>query len=73
VIAFARGGGAVTAVPRLTGRHPWDWHDTILPLPPGTWQNVLTGDILSGDIPLADLLRRFPVALLQQVQHEAAG
>jgi (1->4)-alpha-D-glucan 1-alpha-D-glucosylmutase len=42
-----------------------DWKDTSLELPPGRWHNELTGEDRSGgEVRLADLLRRFPVALL---------
>ncbi|MEC3974218.1 malto-oligosyltrehalose synthase [Amycolatopsis sp. H20-H5] len=40
------------------------WRDTVLPLPEGTWTDVLTGRP-TGDRPaLAELLDRYPVALL---------
>ena len=36
-------------------------------MPPGRWRNELTGDAVSaGPVRLADLLRRFPVALLSR-------
>ncbi|MGZ3678251.1 MAG: malto-oligosyltrehalose synthase [Ktedonobacterales bacterium] len=68
VVAFVRTGEAVTVTPRLVlnlgGDHA-DWADTTLELPPGRWHNELTGDTVEGGtITLADLLRRFPVALL---------
>jgi (1->4)-alpha-D-glucan 1-alpha-D-glucosylmutase len=63
--AFVRGGGTVTLVPRLLLGLGSSWEDTTVTLPGGTWRNVLTGDEgLSGRVALADLLRRFPVALL---------
>jgi len=66
-VAFARGGGAVTLVPRLVlglGRQG-DWGDTTVHLPPGDWYNELTGDeIAGGHQAVADVLARFPVALL---------
>lgn len=43
------------------------WGDTVLPLPGGTadWCDVITGSAVDGPVPrLADLLRRYPVALL---------
>lgn len=68
VVAFTRSGDAVTVAPRLTlglgGEHA-DWADTTVELPAGRWHNELTGDTLDGgSVALADLLRRFPVALL---------
>ncbi|HEX7377888.1 MAG TPA: malto-oligosyltrehalose synthase [Pirellulales bacterium] len=70
---------AVVVAPRLvlplqnSGRPLWDadvWRDTVLALP--GWfkrgRNLFTGEMLSvenGNIPLADLLGRFPVALVE--------
>jgi (1->4)-alpha-D-glucan 1-alpha-D-glucosylmutase len=68
VFAFVRGGGSVTVVPRLVLKLAGDWKDTSLELLLGTWRNVLTGEELSGGkVRVADLLRRFPVALLSQL------
>ena len=64
-VAFARGGGAVTVVPRLPIGLGGDWGDTALALPAGRWRNELTGDpVDGGTVRLDALLRRFPVALL---------
>ena len=42
-----------------------DWRDTEVDLPSGNWTNHLTGERLhGGPMGLADLMRRFPVALL---------
>jgi (1->4)-alpha-D-glucan 1-alpha-D-glucosylmutase len=66
VVAFARGGAAVTIVPRLSV-HVDDWKDTTVALPAGSWRNVLTGDTVPGGERLAaDLWARFPVALLER-------
>jgi (1->4)-alpha-D-glucan 1-alpha-D-glucosylmutase len=66
VVAFARGGEVVTVVPRLAV-HVDDWKDTTVTLPPGRWRNALTGDALDGgEARVADLLARFPVALLER-------
>jgi (1->4)-alpha-D-glucan 1-alpha-D-glucosylmutase len=64
VVAFARERKAVTVVPRLVMKLEGDWQGTTVALPPGTFQNLLTGDSWQGEVLLADLLRRFPVALL---------
>jgi (1->4)-alpha-D-glucan 1-alpha-D-glucosylmutase len=65
VVAFARGGEVVTIVPRLSV-HVDDWKDTTVVLPLGPWHNVLTGDVLDGgERPVAEVLARFPVALLE--------
>ncbi|MFZ0429895.1 MAG: malto-oligosyltrehalose synthase [Acidobacteriota bacterium] len=64
-VAFQRGDGAVTVVPRLVLGLGGDWADTVLTIPGGTWINLLTGDrFTSRDVPLSRLLERFPVALL---------
>jgi (1->4)-alpha-D-glucan 1-alpha-D-glucosylmutase len=68
VVAFARGGGAIAIAPRLVLGLDAGWGDTLLPLPPGSWRDVLSGaEHGSGAIPLAELLARFPVALLENV------
>jgi (1->4)-alpha-D-glucan 1-alpha-D-glucosylmutase len=41
------------------------WGDTAVELPSGWWRNWLTGDTFAGGVvQLADVMRRFPVALL---------
>jgi (1->4)-alpha-D-glucan 1-alpha-D-glucosylmutase len=65
VVAFARGGRVVTVVPRLVLGLNGEWGDTTLEVPHGAWRNELTGDDVDGNVPrMADLLARFPVALL---------
>jgi (1->4)-alpha-D-glucan 1-alpha-D-glucosylmutase len=65
VVAFSRGGGAVTVVPRLVLGLAGGWGGTAVELPPGQWHNELTAEQWpGGDVALADLLARFPVALL---------
>ncbi len=60
-VAFLRGNQVITVVPRFE-RHD---DSAVIPLPPGRWQNLLTGDeVEGGEIQLAQLLSRFPVALL---------
>ena len=45
-----------------------DWADTRLELPPGEWRNTLTGESWpAGSVRVADLIRKFPVALLYRV------
>jgi len=52
-------------VPRLVAGLADDWADTTLALPPGRWTEVVTGSgIDDGEVTVADLLRRFPVAVL---------
>ena len=67
-LAFCRGGGAVTVVPRLVVGLGGDWADTRVELPPGEWTDRFTGRRHEGgEVPLTRLLQAFPVALLAQV------
>jgi (1->4)-alpha-D-glucan 1-alpha-D-glucosylmutase len=67
VIAFARGGHAVTVATRLPAglRRRGGWGDTAVALPELHWRDVLTGVRHAGlRPPLDELTRRLPVALL---------
>ncbi len=67
VVAFQRGDGAVTVAVRLPIKLAGNWGDTTITLPAGTWTNEFTGDqVRGGPTRLADLLKRFPVALLSR-------
>jgi (1->4)-alpha-D-glucan 1-alpha-D-glucosylmutase len=44
----------------------WEWGDTRLGLPAGRWQDVLGGGTVEGEVPVAELLGRFPGALLER-------
>jgi (1->4)-alpha-D-glucan 1-alpha-D-glucosylmutase len=69
VVAFMRGGGAITVAPRLVTSMGGDWGDTVLDLPPGEWQELLTAARVTGDrVELGELMARFPVALLVRQQ-----
>jgi (1->4)-alpha-D-glucan 1-alpha-D-glucosylmutase len=60
-VGFMRGESVITVVPRLHPRDP----TAVVTLPRDRWRNVLTGDVAEGgDIPLRELLSRFPVCLL---------
>jgi (1->4)-alpha-D-glucan 1-alpha-D-glucosylmutase len=63
VLAFMRGGAAVTVVPRLGGGTGGGWGDTRVELPPGHWQNALTDSPVSTGL-MAELVAGFPTALL---------
>lgn len=68
-LAFARSGEVVTAVTRLSLRlaEAGGWRDTVLPLPPGRWADVLEpGRELTGRVRVAELFAALPVALLQK-------
>jgi (1->4)-alpha-D-glucan 1-alpha-D-glucosylmutase len=64
VVAFQRSPDLVVAVTRLPVGLEADggWRDTVLPLPPGEWTDVLTGRPAA--TMLGDLFDRYPVALL---------
>jgi (1->4)-alpha-D-glucan 1-alpha-D-glucosylmutase len=71
VVAFARGDRAVTVVPRLVLKLGGSWGDTTVELPPGRWYSAFTEEIFNGGaLGIANLLKRFPVALLS---HEAGS
>jgi len=65
-LAFARSANLVVVATRLPVglAAAGGWRDTLLPLPPGTWTDVLTGQAANGQ--LAELLGRYPVALLER-------
>jgi (1->4)-alpha-D-glucan 1-alpha-D-glucosylmutase len=66
VLGFLRWGVVATVVPRLVMGLADDWSDTTIELPAGSWTNRLTGDRTAGGrVRAADLLGRFPVALLE--------
>jgi (1->4)-alpha-D-glucan 1-alpha-D-glucosylmutase len=64
-LAFAR-AGVVTVATRLPVRlaASGGWRDSVLALPPGRWTDVLTGEACGAVVALAELLARYPVALL---------
>ncbi|MBX3746879.1 MAG: malto-oligosyltrehalose synthase [Verrucomicrobiae bacterium] len=69
VLAFARGEGVIAVVPRRGARRDEDWGDTRLGVPLGRWENRMTGETVEGgEVEVAALLRRFPVALLQRME-----
>jgi (1->4)-alpha-D-glucan 1-alpha-D-glucosylmutase len=64
-VAFLRGEGVAVLVPRLVHALGGDWGDAMLHLPTGHWRNVLTEEAVDGgEVSVAHLLVRFPVALL---------
>ena len=69
VVAFSRSDEVVSVAPRLSRGPDGKWESTQIALPSGQWTNVLTGESLRGGkaIDVAELWRRFPVALLTTV------
>lgn len=66
-LAFVRGSGALTLVPRLPIRLADNWEGATLEIPAGRWRDLMTGEISHGGAtPVATLLARFPVALLER-------
>ncbi|RBQ18385.1 malto-oligosyltrehalose synthase [Spongiactinospora rosea] len=73
-VAFARGAraGAAAGAVAVATRLPvglsrrGGWGGTWLPLPAGRWRDLLTGHLHTGRVPLAHLLSRYPVALLER-------
>lgn len=66
-IGYVRGGSVATIAPRLPHLLGGDWADTVVQLPGGRWTDLLSGtQVHGGDVPMKDLLREFPVALLVQ-------
>ncbi|MGH2754431.1 MAG: malto-oligosyltrehalose synthase [Actinomycetota bacterium] len=64
-LAYIRGGDVAVIAPRLVLGLSGDWADTRVRLPDGVWRNELTGvEVPGNDVPVGDLLRPFPVALL---------
>ena len=65
LVAFVRGGGALTLAPRLVRGLAGDWQGTTLEVPAGRWRDQITGEMVpAGVTPVSRLLARFPVALL---------
>jgi (1->4)-alpha-D-glucan 1-alpha-D-glucosylmutase len=65
-LAFVRGARVITVVSRLSRRlaAAGGWDATRLPLPDGTWRDLLSGRTATGEERLAELLSSGPVALL---------
>jgi (1->4)-alpha-D-glucan 1-alpha-D-glucosylmutase len=66
VLAFIRGAGSITVIPRLVHRLGKMWRDTVLPLPAGRWHDVFSSETFEGAVGLEELLRRIAVALLER-------
>lgn len=68
-IAFKRGDGAVTVIPRLVWGLAGDWGTaTAAALPKGCWRDLFSGAKHAGGlVALKELLGAFPVALLERI------
>jgi (1->4)-alpha-D-glucan 1-alpha-D-glucosylmutase len=67
LVAFRRGDDVLVAVTRWTVRLVESgWGDTAVTLPDGSWTNTLTGAVVGGTLPAAELFAELPVALLER-------
>ncbi|MFZ1162619.1 malto-oligosyltrehalose synthase [Mycobacterium sp.] len=67
VVAFQRGDDVLVAATRWTVQlEQTGWGDTVLTLPDGSWSNALTGAVVSGTTPAAELFAELPVALMER-------
>jgi (1->4)-alpha-D-glucan 1-alpha-D-glucosylmutase len=65
LVAFMRGEKAITLAPRLAVGLGDDWQGAAVELPPGVWENAISGERFRGGTQkLSRLLKQFPVALL---------
>jgi (1->4)-alpha-D-glucan 1-alpha-D-glucosylmutase len=66
-VAFQR-DDLIVVVPRLVLQLAGDWGDTTVPLPVGSWIDVLTEEPCPGGrrVEVRELTRRFPVAVLER-------
>lgn len=70
VVAFMRGVSAITVVPRLVVGVDSRWEDTAISIPSGKWRDALGVDTYEGgNLSVATLLRRLPLALLVRVEN----
>jgi (1->4)-alpha-D-glucan 1-alpha-D-glucosylmutase len=64
-IAYLRGTDVATVVPRFVRILDNQWQQTTVSLPEGSWTHRLTGaSVAGGSVPINEVLRDFPVALL---------
>lgn len=67
-IGFSRRAEVLVVASRLNWQLSGNWQATRIQIPPGNWQNVLTGEKWTGEtLMLADLTQRFPVGLLVKI------
>lgn len=72
-IAYLRGNSVITVVPRLKLTLNGNWQRTMVTLPDGRWTNRLTGTVIEGgQVPVEQLLKEFPVALLTREEENNA-
>lgn len=68
-VGYLRGSHVITIVPRWPLGLGDDWSGTTVDLSVGNWTNLLTNEVVRGGTTrVADVLKRFPVALLVKEQ-----
>ena len=71
-VGYIRAGSVATIASRWSLKLGGSWANTTVDLPETLWKNLLTNETLSGGrIPMQDILRRFPVALLVKESSDA--
>jgi len=65
-VAFVRGGEVAVVVPRLVRNRGDGWAGSTIDLPAGEWVDRCNGGRWSGTVDLDDLLRPWPLALLER-------
>jgi (1->4)-alpha-D-glucan 1-alpha-D-glucosylmutase len=64
VVAYWRSGKVLVIVPRLVVELAGAWGDTAIEIPQGTWRDQLSSGVIEGGlVPVAQILSAFPVAL----------
>jgi (1->4)-alpha-D-glucan 1-alpha-D-glucosylmutase len=69
VVAFIRGGGVITIVPRFVQELKSEWREIILELPAGSWHHEFTGETFTGKMTVDEIFKNFPVALLVKTEN----
>ena len=64
VFGFILGAETISIVPRFTIESKNNWNDSALKLPSGNWRNEFTEENFVGEITVAELFKKFPVAFL---------
>ncbi|MDQ3733076.1 MAG: malto-oligosyltrehalose synthase, partial [Actinomycetota bacterium] len=66
-VGFTRGASVAVVVPRLVLSLREGWAGTNVVLPPGSWTDLVSGAVWSGEaVSMTELLAAFPVALLER-------
>ena len=66
VLGFVRGGQVAALVTRFSTQVESGWGDTDVPLPDGSWHDILTGRVHGQRARAGDVFAELPVALLER-------